>query len=327
MADLGSAFHEVISERIVHWERNGPEPTEVHKVASKWQVDEFELAQLVARGSVIWKEELRGRFPSPLSEGYFSFRDEEAGIELTGHPDIVSIVGDEVRLPDFKTGFGDYDFTHQLKGYAFLVMKTYPEVQQVRPTIIKVRAGYADTPELWSRAEIENWWAWLTKHLKNSDEHITGAHCKFCPRVFECEARKTQIAACSWIAKGGKIEEKNAAECVDTARQMIRDLNAFIDQMRVETAAQGGKYGKLTIEEQRRQSIIYKKAKTILLEEIGSDRVNELLTISKTAANKAVREMAAHGKKEIAERALYNRLKDAGALEDDTVLLLKTGGK
>jgi hypothetical protein len=326
-ADLGSAFHEVMAARIKNWECGGPEAIDPYLCADKWQVERDELAKLVARGTVLWKDELRNSFPNPIVEEGMNFVDDLAGVELTGHPDLVSVVGTEARIPDWKSGFGDYDFEHQLKGYALLVMNLYPEVETVRVSIIKVRSGTAETLEVLDHDQLADWWAWLCKHLKTTQEYVTGPHCKFCPRVFECEARKTQIASYSWLSSTGRIDEESAGDVLDKARQLKTDCERLIETLRTETAARGGKYGALYIEEQTRRPIDYKKAKVVLQDELGQDTVDGLLSISKKQVEQAIAAKTPHGKKGLAFKALVSRLEQSNALTEETVEVLKIGAK
>lgn len=187
-ADLGSADHWVITRRIAG------KHADVLEAAAKFQVDEHELGKLVAWTWNSWNRDkdaaghtMSDYFPWPECEKEFKVEDVRAGLELTGHVDVISLIESEalIRIADFKTGRLDTDYVEQLRAYAFLAIKTYPWANSVYAVAIQVRRRSVDG-YFWSREQLEEWWEERSKQILAGSYHSAAKHCQFCRRVTTC---------------------------------------------------------------------------------------------------------------------------------------------
>jgi hypothetical protein len=135
---------------------------------------------LVNQGRAMWHQ-LRAEFPSPLVEVALDFSAD--GIEVTGHADVISVVGDELRILDWKSGMKDSDYSEQMKGYASLGLLKYPSLQRATSTLAWLREREIERYTVTREQSLE-WW----KRVIGINQAVfsPGSHCAFCPRSHEC---------------------------------------------------------------------------------------------------------------------------------------------
>jgi hypothetical protein len=149
-----------------------------------------EVRMLCGKASKMWKM-LRETFPCALTEIAVSHEIpslEVAGLRLTGHIDLISIVGDQVRILDWKTGRIDANYAHQMKAYLAMVLLAFPALTGGTATIAWVRTGDVENYTM-DRATALKWVADFEQRVVTWDGvYRTGDHCCHCRRLHECEA-------------------------------------------------------------------------------------------------------------------------------------------
>jgi hypothetical protein len=316
-ADLGSAFHEVMAKAITG------HAIHVDDTAAEHNVDAAELHRLAGWGLRIWDRSLRHFFPDPVVEMGAGF--SEGGVLLTGTPDLVSYVDNEIRILDWKTGWLDADASQQLKGYGFLKwQETLGQARtfdQVRLTKLGVRRQVADTL-VWSDGELSGWWQWLKRHLADRSANRPGHYCGRCPRALECDGHLQQIRALAIVSTDPCIVAESPADRLAVgvlwARQVAKRCEQFLEAARAHVEAQGGAYGPLVLRQGTTRSIDMTRAFPTLYEDPGLDRLLPLLKIGKDALEAEIKKDFPRGQKGAAVKALHERLEAAGAFVPTT---------
>lgn len=323
-ADLGTAFHEIMRDVV-----DGRE-TDVDAVAAAAQVDRRELWGLVAWASSLWDDRLAAWFPGARTElelaGTLGGR-----VVLTGHLDVGAVVGAEARVLDWKTGRRDADPGQQLRGYAWLMLQTSPELERATVVKLDVRHRYADV-RTYSREELAAWAGWMADHLAD-DCFRPGPHCGLCPRASACPAHWANVRAGiasfdmldAAVATGSvaSLTAENLASAVETARAVAKLAERFVDAARAVVVAEGGKLGRLRVIEQEERPIDAARAWPVLLDTLGLDTLLSCASVSKTKVLDAVRAAAGRGGKKQAAADLMERLAAAEAVTVNTKLILK----
>ncbi|GIW81468.1 MAG: hypothetical protein KatS3mg105_3275 [Gemmatales bacterium] len=322
-ADLGSAVHDVVVKRIIG--QRGPD--DLADAADRYGVEIEELSRLVYLSWRRW-EEMAEFFPSPktvdLNDDPWRFVDKPAGVELTGHPDIYSLCGNEVRLLDLKTGRLDTSAEQQLRGYAFLAVHRF-EVDAVYACALHSRQGIVEGWR-WDTADLLQWWTELKKEIKFA-AYNPGRQCCYCPRATVCPAhsRLVQFSIASLTEgipslpedpqKRGRIlaEVLDRAKLVESACQMAREA------VRAEVAAAGGRLEtddgrELVLSQRTKTEIDFGLGEEILRQAVGD--LSECVKVSKTEVEKAVKAKAPRGAKMQAAEKLIAQLGEAGALRE-----------
>jgi hypothetical protein len=324
-ADLGTAFHECMAAIV-----RGEEPDE--HVAERHNVDPEELANLFGWTRKLWYNRLAPLFPGPAVETGADYSD--GGLTLTGTADLGALVGDEVRILDWKTGWLDADATEQLKGYAWLWLNSPParHVPRARVTKLGVRRQTADTT-VWTRDELRAWWGWLKGHLADRDTYRPGPHCGRCPRALECPGAERQLRSLALA-----LQQPNESLCVLTPQDLARTLQLarylgrkcqdFADDLKAHVEARGGRWGPLAIGEQTRRTIDVARGWETLRDAIPEGDLLPLLRAGKGDVEDAVKKDAPRGKKGAAAKELFDRLDAAGAIviTTHTTLEVRTDG-
>jgi hypothetical protein len=116
----------------------------------------------------------------------------DADAWLRSKLDILVVNGDEAIVMDWKTGKRNVDF-FQMQLFAAQVLKHYPEVQQVKTSLVWLKTMDMDT-EVYPRSKSNEIWADVIKRIRRiylSVEHDNwpmrpSGLCRFCPARHDC---------------------------------------------------------------------------------------------------------------------------------------------
>jgi RecB family exonuclease len=316
-ADAGSAAHQVLTA----WIRAGrPQESaeDLAVAATQWSVDADELSSLVWRGWKLWRQ-VAEHFPDPLTEVELERIDSENGITLTGHADVLSVVDDEVRILDLKTGRRDDDHWSQLRGYCWLASceVRWPLAHETYGAVLRVRDGVIDGRRF-TGAELSAWYGGLLRRLRET-EYRPGRHCSHCPRAASCPAvLDTLSQAVQVLAGGGEVTGESVALTYDALKHIGKWADQARDALKAFVAANGpqdlGDGRRLEIVPLEQKRIHYPTAAPILVRYLGADTLVELTKVGKTDVENAVKDKAPRGHKGAAVDELLCVLQNAGAL-------------
>lgn len=317
-SDLGSAFHECMAAFILR------PPVNVDEVAAANNVDAKDLAPMFGWAANLWRDRLAELFPNPLVEDELLYSDGD--LTLTGHADLLSLVGDEIRGLDWKSGWRDSDSTEQMKGYGFLALQRWLDAEYVRFTVLRVRDQRADTL-FWHRDELQAWFDWTVDHVADSDVYRPGAHCGYCPRALECTAHRNlakwwaDFAVAPTIPRD--LDAPDLAQAVVFTRMLGKRIDSFLEAAKAHVEAIGGEYGPLYLDERPARSIDFARGHETIVEAIGGHAFMDCVKVSKTAVEEAVKRDAPRGQKGQRVKDLMAKLDQAGAIETTVTKQLK----
>lgn len=335
-AETGTAAHKCFESLAkigkIDWEN-------VDNVCDELDGNSEEVRMLCGKAQKIWTK-LRESFPCALTEIAVSYEVpslDVAGVRLTGHIDLVSVVGNQVRILDWKTGRIDANYSHQMKAYLAMVVLAFPELTGGTATIAWVRTGEIENYTM-DRAAALRWVAEFERRVVEWDGvFCTGDHCAHCRRFHECEAGNKLARA--YVASVAGIDLASMTETVDTmtpddaislynkarivARLSERALKAIKARTEKETEIVGTE-SKLYIATEGRREIDPKKAWPIL-EGMGftDDDFAACIKMPVTKLEKRVGDLAEKGKAAAAKRDLTQKLELAGAIDITEVFKLE----
>lgn len=326
IARLGTACHEILGDRILghqSWKAIGPGFSDMVEVAERFGVEIDELRPLASVTLKLW-ERVKGYFPDPQVEQRMELRDDGRGLELTGHVDVLSLVPaeDEIRILDLKTGRIDSDPRAQLRGYGALALKHYV-ARKVYACQLRPRDGVLEGWR-WTREELEDWYARLADSVTVNPAYHVGRQCTHCPRWAECQAAKEYtrgvIEHLGALEYGGALTGEQAIDLYGAVKhaEAVAEMGRTV--LRASVADAGGaiwhEESGLVLRQTKTARILWDAGETILRERLG-ERLAEAVDVSKTKAEKIVRDAAGKGMKGRAAEALMAELKDAGAVVYD----------
>jgi hypothetical protein len=319
-ASLGTAFHACMAAIA------SGRPYDVDAAAAEHNVPADELGPMVGWAARLWRDQLSDMFPDPLVEHPLGFSDE--ALALTGHLDILSVVEDEIRILDWKSGWADEDASEQLNGYGFLAQKAFPEAKTVRLTKLAVRHQKADTRVTYD-GWLQGWWNWLKTHLLDSSTYRTGKHCGNCPRARECPGHAQQLRWLALALNGGVgcdvdlFAPEHLAATLAAVKVLGRRCDEFAEAVKAHVEAHGGRYGPLALVEKGRSEIDVWRAWEVLTDTLPSDELIPTLRVTKDKLETAVKARAPRGQKGQAVKDMYAGLDAAGAIVRTTHLQLE----
>lgn len=322
----GTAFHDGQKCHITG------DNVDVAALAAKYEVDAGDLAINLAMGRNQWSQ-VADQFPKPQVEQRVEAEwvglGEVDDLSLAGTPDLFSLRCDldAIYILDWKSGFRqDLDHTDQMLGYAAILLDIYQWAKRVVCCILRVREGAAYW-ETYERSQVEQWLGRTIKRLAQTDQYAPGRHCGYCPRGHECEA-KTALIVQSGRMLLGDVMSNLPLDPVERADYigMLNDAKSHAEKickelgplLRAEVVNAGGAMPlsdgrELYIKEITKKEIEFKPAKPILVKVLGGD-LDECLEVSKSAAEKLVKDRAPNKMKGRMWDELMARLDEAGAV-------------
>jgi hypothetical protein len=327
-AALGSAVHEVLAGMVLASNGDGPD---VRATAMKYGVDSDELARLVGYGLHAWRA-LAQYYPEPETEVDMEYPGET--FLLSGHLDLASAGEDWVNFLDWKSGYKQPDYFHQLMGYARLVTAFFHNVKTVRATVVWLRDWTQETLSV-TVADVAKWEADLIASVVNWDGvYSAGAHCQYCPRFAACPARQALVrSALVEIGEEGPAVLPSAMPAIvrmyrEGKLSVVKGLLEQIDNIiRNYIQAVGpidlGNGRELALAPEPRDTIDPIKAWPVMSEHLTNEQLAPAIKIGKTALLDAVADLAGKGQKGKAKAALMEELKVAGAVNSQTIYKMR----
>lgn len=258
--------------------------------------------------------EFRQWFPSPILE------DEIAFGELTGHPDLYSIVGTQVRVLDWKTGFLDLSARSQLLAYAWILLHKHPELETAYGVQIKARDGTHEGYPIWTREEVLEWWESFEARRERGTYYPADDLCWRCKRFSECPAAHAQARTALRLLEDDEHMMVNPTpdEIIaldDRIRMVDKMISEAKDFRRSIVKASGGTLvasdGRgLRITETNKREIL--PAAYVLVDELTGGKAGECVSIPNGKFEAAVKASVPKGGGAKAVRSAWDRLEEEG---------------
>lgn len=320
-AMLGSAVHAWLADAIKGKLRD------VGSVAGFYGVDADQLEKLIGVAWSAWKR-YRDDYPEAQVEAFLTHDDDE--LTLTGHLDVLSVLGKQARIADWKSGWGDTDHTAQVKGYAFLVVSRFPEVQRVHTRVIGIRHGTADAA-YWERDDLFDWFDSLKQHIKHRSTFRPGEHCTYCPRRLTCPGYAALTIQARRLIDSVEEDDslsvmtpKLVGEIHVAERMLSKRCEAIHEWVVTQVASNGNRLDigngmALELNDCEKRTIDPAKGTPILRDVgISEEEINDASSTSKTKMEAAMKAIAGKGRGAAAVRNLNERLEVAGAFRVTT---------
>lgn len=334
-AAAGTAVHAALEEVV----RNG-EVSDSRKHMRDAGVPEDlwdECDMLIAFGRKQW-DEYGHNYPIPDTE--VSLEHAGSGVNLTGTIDVLSVGSISATIQDWKTGRLDSDHWHQMRGYAFLVVANFPEIETVKATVVRLREMEQETCE-WDADDLWKWWeSTIVKRIVGEKGTFKpGAHCAHCPAGMQCTA-KSQVTnhALAVLAQPepnfAAMSPERLGNVYAAVGMIERACAATKDAIKSTVQACGplplGDGLSLALKTETRETLEPIKAWEVLSPLADEAELSKAVRISKTAALSAVMAKAGRGMKGKAAQAAMEQLRAVGAVKETRVASLRvvrTNGK
>lgn len=335
-AETGTAFHKCAESLAttgkIDWGN-------IDNVCDDLEGNSEEVRMLCSKVSKLWPQ-LRDTFPCALTEIAVSYALpalDVAGLELTGHIDLISIVGNIVRILDWKTGRIDANYSHQMKAYLSMVLLAYPTLESGTATIVWVRTGDIENYTM-TRADALKWVADFENRVVNWDGvYRTGDHCVHCRRKHECQAGNK--LARSYVDSISKVDADSIGSSVlamppddmidlyHRARLVSQIAEKALKAIKARVDKQGEVVGtetKLYIDMEPRRELDVQKAWEVL-DGLGFTDKDFAMVVKMPVGRveKRVAELAGKGNGAAAKRDLAQKLELAGAININEVYKLE----
>lgn len=257
--------------------------------------------------------DFRQWFPNPILE------DEIAYGELTGHPDLYSIVGSQVRILDWKTGFLDISARSQLLAYAWILLHKHPEIESVYAVQIQARTGTHEGWQ-WTREEVLEWWESFEARRARGTYYPADDLCWRCKRFSECPAAHAQARTALRLLEDDEhllinptpdeiIALDDRIRLIDKMVESAKDFRRSIVKASGGTLVASDGRG-LRITETCKREIL--PAAYVLVDELTGGKADECVSIPNGKFEAAVKASVPKGKGTGAVRAAWDRLEEDG---------------
>jgi len=327
---LGSAVHEALAHLV-----STNTLLDVRPLALKYETDPDEVGRLTYYGNIAWQQ-LRPAFPDPMVEQEVNVEGDQP---LTGHMDVLSYTAEVAAILDWKSGYKQSDFYHQLMGYAQLLFRV-SGMQTVRCSVVWLREQTIETFTV-SRDEGAAWAESLDKQVIAWDGvYHPGEHCTFCRRFSSCPARmamaraaieeiggppltdlldvqeiRAHMPAVATLYRTGKIALAN--KVLDRINNLVRLYIKTVGPIPLDATTE------LALVEEPRDQIDPLKAWPIITKYLTDVEFAPAVKIGKTALLDAIALKAGKGKGAGAKRQLMEELKAAWAVTNVPVFKMK----
>lgn len=324
-ADLGNGIHELVMQWIP---AERMDFSQVAVVASRLRLDPEELGTHARITFFDWVKTFSRFFPKPKA-GTERLVYEEDGVRLTGTPDLYcppeSLGADEIRVADFKSGWGDNDARDQFRGYAFLLLKTkFPEAKRAQVCEIRTRDRTLKSEPWYDRGYLEQWWRGLIDRTRDK-AFRPGRHCAYCPRGPSCEA-KSQLVRQSVLTllgdkPNGVLSTGDVHRLYEAAKTVEKAVKDALEIVRVHVMVNGdvtlpGGEQALTLTQNSSRKLTFPDAMPLLRKEFGEE-LDAVLRCGLKDVEKLV--VRPRGQKAAAVRELVDRLTNAGVIASEVV--------
>lgn len=225
-ANLGKAVHFLCASHIDTGSYEMDVALARHGLDSESQ---DELISLMSYAERAWKE-LEKFFPSPQTECAMK-AEIYKGLTLHGTADCVSFAdsGKGAVFIDWKSGYLDSDYTHQLHGYAYCLWSVMgkPADISISGVVVFLRHRYYRTVTF-TADSLKDWEYDLTHNvLPKIDTYRPGNQCAYCELSTSCEARQVmaQSTLKAMMFGVGDNDSKEYTNWLDKASKILAILN------------------------------------------------------------------------------------------------------
>lgn len=314
-ARLGTALHRVMVGIVTN------QDVDVTQTAREEQVDADEVFILSLLGKRFW-DKYGDAFPDPQCEVELIDKTPFGGLNLIGHPDVMSCVDGQVRVLDWKSGRVDAPHAEQMRAYCYLACQHYG-AKSAWVGIARLREQEL-IPAEYTWDELVAWYNAAESKLQREPTYNPQPEiCQYCPRRMECPARVAAMRHSLQVLvdmdetpTGMDLATFTGEEIrhgVFAARAIAKLCEEYLRLAKTEVLIRGGIPGLEVIQEERRE-IIARDAWPILEGRLSLPVLLDCVKVGKTKVEDAIRETVGKGQKAAAVRDVLAELDAVGAL-------------
>jgi hypothetical protein len=330
MNRTGTAVHDGLRTVV------GGDPIPISRLIAKHRDIDQEITEIAYwSGQKIW-EELGPQMPGALAEQ----RLEGKTTEGTADVEFIIFSGtrprsvDEIAITDWKLGLSEDEHPTQLAAYALAAVDQYGRPTSGHVTVIEawLMKGTYRVEKL-SLEYLETLRARLQKqHAQAGKQFAAGDHCKYCPRKINCVVRDiyTRAAIDALVppnsSRESAITRDGIAALWDKSKILEKALKEYKAAVRTEVVVNGpidledGRWIDLREEEK----ITFHDVGTVIDEVRPYADLDQLVRISKSSLERAIKAKAPKGRGAARVRATMAQLDKQGLLSSETTLKLTT---
>lgn len=335
LARLGDASHEGAAAYV----RDGSY-ADAEKLADLHRLpDVDELERMLAFVRIAW-DAIKVSFPAPIVEQQMAIKLSD-DVELTGKSDILSLLGEYVIVGDWKSGYRIKDFFDQLRAYALLASEIYGKpkwsvtIFWLRDRVKDTKSGTTESLQEFKQRIID------AVRSRNDQKYRVSDSCEYCPRFFDCPARRALVKQSSSdilgvdgdeirsmalaLARNGEgsllTEILAGIRCIQKACENFKDqVKAEIDSGGAIPTADGGKFDYQIIEKRILDAL---KAWPAISSRLTAQEIASCMRLSLSKLSKALSDKTGRGQKKAAIEAMTEELSAAGAITEKSEKRLK----
>jgi hypothetical protein len=321
-AHIGSAVHAPLASLV-----DGSYAWDIARACDEYEVDEKEVSYLYHVGKSMW-DKLKDSIEVLEVETEHTREIGDTGWINTGHMDVAGwykpVPGTLVVI-DWKTGRVDSDYTDQTIDYAWLIHPKYPEATAFKVVTAWLRDNRTVVKDV-TLEGLQDFERRLISAVTHDDYH-PGSVCEYCSNRLECNAQKSISRASveTMLAIGSDGMQEVTPALLSSLYVRSRLVKKAIDDYESALRVSIANNGPMQIEDGRVLKFVDEPRDKIHLDletlkaYLPIEKIQELTTISKTALNEAIGDVAPARQKGALRKAVVEQLRECGAIETSTI--------
>lgn len=243
---------------------------------------------------------------------------------LTGHVDVLGVgENNTISFLDFKSGWGLYDYTEQMRGYALMIVTQFDK--DCVGLIVPLRYWTADMihdAQLFERSKV----SWMRNRItgqvaKVGEEYAPSRICAWCKHRDGCEAfRDAEVTALALVRQerndlatlADVLVLHEQVKMVENAAGAARDwIRRFVEEFGPIPAPNGKELARTPIV---KKTIDAQRGWPVMAEMLTEKELAGVVTVHKGMLEKAIKKLVGRGEKAKAWAKMRMRLTEVGAM-------------
>lgn len=325
-ANSGRAKHDALA-----YVARGEEPP-IDAIAELYGVDRDEIARAVSCGRQALAE-IDKWLPNRRTEVKVEGPVTIGTVDILSVGDLVDGVPATLAIPDWKSGWSGDDHRRQLMAYADATREMFgmPATGYISAFEIHLSRS-AITTHNFTAAQLDGFREHMAEQIRSAEsehpQYAAGAHCKFCPRQNQCQARDeylraTVMAIEPYATKDHAITREVLGLLYDRSKMLARALAQY--NQALDDALGCGPItlpdGRvLALVEREVDNIAAVKVSQILRDEFDFDDhdLAKVLGATESGIERAIKDRVAKGWASAQMRKILGRLREVGAVTKTT---------
>jgi len=252
-------------------------------------------------------------------------------IEIKGTCDIfVKVNESSAIIIDVKAGFADRDYTRQLQAYAMSALSSDANLERVA-TVVASASSSTISKRIYRRDQIEDYKREIVALVEASkkEKYNIGEHCQYCPRRYECDAKKLVMSDTIATVSGGVANFEKYEQVLLLEKAIDKYKASFREAVESAGSLEVGE-SVYSIAKTTKEAIILNPESILVLErKLGHD-LARCLKVSQSELKDLIMSKSERGAKKKDYEAFFDEMKTLGhveVIESERLTKKKKGGK